>query len=379
MPISFLRKAPGFPFFSNFRGTVGPKKLLSVNGEERIHAACRGSEAALVVDFPVYGTQLQAGFEPDGHLTGIWYRERTSGRVPLLAFDALPISEPNPRARFVEVSENRETDQPRADFAGIWRMEFDLYGLARGVFTQDAWGVVRGTAEIPSEYGDLRFLAGNVRGKHLEVSTFDGQHAVLMQAEIGADGRIKGHIEGHGGLKHSWDDFVAERAESVQMPSPLDRVVLLSGNQLDVDSLRGPKYAGKPVILEIFGTWCPGCNDHAKVVAELYRKHHGQGLEILGLALELSSSPELKERRVREFKKRHGVEWEVLIAETTLEELAREGFAGLSKIEGVPITIFVNRDGTVHEIYTGFSGPATGEAYLEARAQFHQLTAEILR
>ena len=63
----------------------------------------------------------------------------------------------------------------------------------------------------------------------------------------------------------------------------------------------------------------------------------------------------------------------------TLEELAREGFGGLSTIEGVPVTIFVNRDRTVHAIYTGFSGPATGEAYREARAQFHRLTAEILR
>ncbi len=237
------------PFFLQLPGDCRTEEATIVNGAERIHAACHDSEAGLLIDFPVYGTQLEARFEPGGNLTGIWYRERPAGRVPLLAFEAQAISEPNPRARFVVDSENRKTDPPRADFAGIWRMEFDLYGLAKGVFTQDAWGVVRGTAEVPAEYGDLRFLAGNVRGKHLEISTFDGQHAVLLQAGIRPDGTIKGHIEGHGGLKHSWDDFVAERAESVQMPNPLDRVALRTGNQLDVDSLRGPRYAGKPVIL----------------------------------------------------------------------------------------------------------------------------------
>ena len=45
---------------------------------------------------------------------------------------------------------------------------------------------------------------------------------------------------------------------------------------------------------------------------------------------------------------------------STLEELADDGLAGLSPIEGVPVTIFVKPDGTVHAVYTGFSGPATG-------------------
>lgn len=81
---------------------------------------------------------------------------------------------------------------------------------------------------------------------------------------------------------------------------------------------------------------------------------------------------------VREFKEKHGVEWDVVIADKTLEDLADEGLAGLSPIEGVPVTIFVKPDGTVHAVYTGFSGPATGAAHQEAKAQFRRLTKEIL-
>ena len=81
---------------------------------------------------------------------------------------------------------------------------------------------------------------------------------------------------------------------------------------------------------------------------------------------------------VREFKEKHGVEWDVVIADKTLEDLADEGLAGLSPIEGVPVTIFVKPDGTFHAVYTGFSGPATGAAHQEAKAQFRRLTKEIL-
>ena len=78
------------------------------------------------------------------------------------------------------------------------------------------------------------------------------------------------------------------------------------------------------------------------------------------------------------FKKKHGVSWDIVITDSTLEELAFEGLAGLAPIDGVPVTIFLNRDRTVHAIYSGFSGPATGETHRKAKAQLEKLTAEIL-
>ena len=87
-------------------------------------------------------------------------------------------------------------------------------------------------------------------------------------------------------------------------------------------------------------------------------------------AKRLSSPPSPRER--------HGVDWDIVVADSRLEDVASEGLAGLSAIEGVPVTVFVNRDGTVHAVYTGFSGPAAGEAHERAIAQFRQLTREIL-
>ena len=44
-----------------------------------------------------------------------------------------------------------------------------------------------------------------------------------------------------------------------------------------------------------------------------------------------------------------------------------------------PVTVFLNRDGTVQAVYSGFSGPATGVAHSQARAEFQRLATEILQ
>ncbi len=268
-----------------------------------------------------------------------------------------------------------EPEQASVDVSGTWRAEFDKYGVAKGLFKQEASGVVTGTVEVPSQYGDVRFLAGNLRGTRLQLSTFDGQHAFGLAGKIKPDGTM----EGEWVTSYSWERFVAERDDDFELPDPLGRIAFKPGEtRLDTAALQNEKYTGKPVILEILGTWCPNCNDHAPLLVELYEKHRASGLEILGLAFEATDNQEYKERRVQEFKERHGVEWDIVIADSTLEDLAFNGLAGLEPIEGVPVTIFLNRDGTVHAIYSGFSGPATGDAHQEAIAQFEKLTAEIL-
>ena len=346
-----------------------------LNGEERVSAECRRSPVGFVVDFPVYGTQVEAWFKPDGTLIGHWCREQPTGREPILSLTAQPVSEPDPRTRFPAESTEAETDLSHAEVAGSWRMEFDLFGVAKGVFLQESSGVVTGSVEVPSEYGDMRFLAGNVRGTCLRLSTFDGQHALALEGEIKPDGTMEGELVDH----DSRDPFVAERDNAFEMPDPLDRVAFTPDERrLELEPLRHSKFDGKGVIVQLFGTWCPNCNDQAPALVELYRNYRAQGFEILGLAYEYGNDLEYKQRRVREFKKKHGVEWDIVIIDSTLEELAFEGLAGLAPIEGVPVTIFLNRDRTVHAIYSGFSGPATGETHRKAKAQFEKLTAEIL-
>jgi hypothetical protein len=67
------------------------------------------------------------------------------------------------------------------------------------------------------------------------------------------------------------------------------------------------------------------------------------------------------------------------LADATPAELFAAGPAALSPVEGVPVTILLNRDRTIHAIYAGFSGPATGAAHHRATTTFRALTSEILQ
>jgi hypothetical protein len=80
-----------------------------------------------------------------------------------------------------------------ADVSGRWSVKFtDDDGkpeAAVGEFSQSG-DVVTGT--FLAETGDHRFLAGQVRGHDLYLSTFDGAHAFLYKAQLAADGTLAG-------------------------------------------------------------------------------------------------------------------------------------------------------------------------------------------
>lgn len=361
--------ADAFPFFLAIPAECGQATI--VNGEERLETDCRRGPDQVLIDFPVYDTRLTARIRDDGSLIGVWERGISARPERLLDLVAEPVSAPEPGLRFPAP----DAGLPEVDVSGTWRVVFDEYGQARGVFEQQPSGVVTGTLEVLSEYGDLRYLAGVVRGTRMRLSTFDGKNAYGVVAEIRADGTMEGEWFSHRG----WDAFEAERDPGYELPDPLGRVAFEPGREpLDIEPLRHAPYAGKPVIVEVFGTWCPNCNDQAAVLVDLYRRHHPRGLEILGLAYEFNPDRDYNEQRVAEFRKRHGIEWEILITGSDLNDLAGEGLAGLRSIRGVPVTVFVNPDGTTHAVYSGFSGPATGEAHGKAVAEFERLVGEIL-
>jgi len=186
-------------------------------------------------------------------------------------------------------------------------------GLGRGAFEQLPSGEVNGTIEIPSELGDLRFLAGVAGKDSVFLSTFDGQHALLLEGRLEGDGKMSGELLVGGGDS---DPFIARRGESVSLPDPLEQVKAKEGRALPV--LRDPRFQGKAVIVEIFGTWCPNCNDLAPVLAKIHREHRERGLEVLGLAYEVIEDSDYVERRIREYKSKHGIDWEIALAGTVV-------------------------------------------------------------
>ena len=334
-----------------------------VNGEERLEADCRWEEGAhLEIEFPMFATSIEATRDADGALHGTWQLSRISGATAPARFAATRIAGPDPQLRFPAAG--TATTAP-ASFAGTWRFEFAAFEAGKGEFAQTPDGIVTGTI-IPRAIGDMRYLAGNARGNTLQLSTFDGQHAYVIRAEL---------TPGEDTLTGTWiyasivtDPFTARRVPEVDI-AVTEKIRLRPGaTRVTIPQLDETIYGGKPVIVDYFGTWCPACIDETPFLVELYRRYHPDGLEILSIALEGTTDDAYNQRQVDHFRTKYGITWRIVVVSG---ELGDTDFPPeLEGTGGYPVTIFLDRDRAVRAVHSGFIGPAAGEEHRRLTARF---------
>ncbi len=255
-------------------------------------------------------------------------------------------------------------------FSGRWAVVFRTDDgdetRALGEFRQDG-GKARGTFLTPT--GDYRYLSGDIRDSAMYLSTFDGGHAFLFHARLLADGSLRGDYWSGTAWHESWE---AVRDENASLPGAEDQTFLYEGETFDfsfpdVDgkmvSLKDERYRGKPLLVVLAGSWCPNCHDEAAFLSQIYREKHAQGLEIIGLMYERYPDFERAARQVRRYGKKFGIEYQLLIAGTSVKSEASKTLPMLNRIAVFPTTIFIDRNGNVVSIHSGFSGPGTGDHY----------------
>lgn len=108
----------------------------------------------------------------------------------------------------------------------------------------------------------------------------------------------------------------------------------------------------QPVVINIWGTWCPPCRREIPDLVKLYDEYRYKGIEIIGLALERDRSA----RKVEEFAQANNMQWVMLIADRSVAQAVRLG-------SGVPTTIFLNQQG---KEVTRFVGPRSYDVFKEA-------------
>lgn len=348
---------------------------LFVNGEEEIHVEFLQAGEWISFDFVQFNTRIEAISADDGSMKGRWVMSPVfSGNNPkVVSFSATPISKPDGVLRF---GSSTQSSTATSDFSGIWRTEFKKFGIAKGLLRQDSRGVVQGTI-VMERISDTRFLAGNAHGNKLSLSTFDGMHSYLIVAELDSS---TGAMRGEWIHANLWrDSFVAKRAEDVAIDFA-NQVRLKPGRRSlsSIPQLRNAPYLGRAVLVDLFGTWCPSCLDATPVLRELYQRFHADGLEILSVAYEFSVKDEYNHAQVERFRKHYGVEWEIAVVSGDPDKVEGIFPKELEGIKGLPVCIFVNRDGTVRAIRAGFAGPATGEDYLRGKREIEELVGQIL-
>ena len=235
--------------------------------------------------------------------------------------------------------------------------------------------------------GDYRFLEGTATDTHLKLVTFDGNHAFAFEMELNKDNpnQLSGVFksgkswnESMEGVKNS-EATLPDANTLTHLKEGYDKIEFSFPNlQGKPISLNDEKYQNKVVIVQILGSWCPNCMDETQFLTDWYAKNKEKDVEIIGLGYETKDDFEYAKKRLTVMKQRFGIEYELLVAGTSDKKEASKTLPMLSDILSFPTMIIIDKQGKVQNIHTGFSGPATGEYYVQFVEEFQKKINEIL-
>ena len=126
------------------------------------------------------------------------------------------------------------------------------------------------------------------------------------------------------------------------------------------------------------GSWCSNCIDETNYFKELYPRYKDKGIEFIAVAFEIGS-PTQKRKRLKGFVKRCEVPYRVVLGGNKGAKEAQLIFSSLNTISSFPTTIFIDKQGRVRRIHTGFSGPGTGVEYINYKIATEKLLDEIIQ
>ena len=207
----------------------------------------------------------------------------------------------------------------------------------------------------------------------------------MIEAELTGTDQLKGEFISPGGKVR----LEAIRNDTARLPDPYTLTYLKPGFEKlsfafpalngKTVSLQDEKYKGKVVIVTIGGTWCPNCIDEAAFLAPWYKKNKARGVEIINVSFERKDDFEFAKSRLTPFVKRFDIQYDVLFAGAADKKVVAEKFPELNTFLSFPTTFFIDKQGKVRKVHTGYTGPATGHYYEEFLDEFNDEVHELLK
>ena len=117
------------------------------------------------------------------------------------------------------------------------------------------------------------------------------------------------------------------------------------------ENLRLSEYRGDVVMINFWATWCGPCRQEMPLLDELYNRYERVGFNLLGVNIDDDS------RRAMQMIDELGVDFPVLFD-------ARKEVSKLYEVEAMPVTVIVDREGTVRYVHHGYK-PGYEEKYLD--------------
>ena len=274
-------------------------------------------------------------------------------------------------------------EHPPAWLVGRWDATWQLDGRTspRVLEFRDSTRGLEGT--IVSNTGDYGLFWGRADADSFSMSHFDGSYVYMLTGRLDGD-TLRGIF--HAGIR-TQTPFVAVRSTGrphLRDPHELTQadtsVFRFSFPDLEGRTVteRDSRFRGRVLLVDIFGTWCPTCHDAAPVLTGLWKKYHARGLEIVGLAYEVTGDPIADRLQLRIFRDKFDIPYPLLLAGVNDTEAAAATQPQLKDFVSFPTSIFIGRDGKVRSIHAGFYGPAMGAAHTRLIEDFEKTIEELL-
>lgn len=345
------------PFFLEIIEVQGQLKAAIWNGREKIeHDSVVIQNDSVYVVSPYFNSTLVLSFNRNT-INGYWQDgSRANYKIPLSG-------KYNLTQRFKFDGPLEET------MDGKWEVRFspgtnkEYPGI--GLFATDENSM---QATFLTETGDYRFLEGGFAANELKLSTFDGAHAFLFEANLDGD-TLKGWF--YSG-KHFKESFIAWRNDSAMLQSPYVLTELtdpsapisfgfnnLSGEMV---SSTDTAYTNRPMLVQIMGSWCPNCMDEAAFLVEHKEEIEKLGIEVIALSFERATYEDAVPT-IQKLKNSLGIEYPILYAGKANKSEATKQIPWLKEIKSYPTLLYVLPNKHVFKIHTGFYGPGTGMYY----------------
>ncbi len=338
------------------------------NGTECQPVDVRVRVDSVIIDIADYDATVTAVLRGDS-LTGAYYNVGNRG----------------PRTIPFRAARGRWTITPAPEkLLGRWDANyFQDWGSSPRVFElRNGRAGLEGT--IISNTGDYGHFSGMASADSFTLARFDGSFVYLLTGRLDGD-TLRGIF--HAGLRSQipWKAVRSTGAPHLKSPTEVttaDTTTPFRFDFTDIDGRRvrndDPRLKGKVVVVDIFGSWCPTCHYAAPELVKLYRRYRSRGLEVVGLAYEVTGDTAVDARLVRRYRDKFGITFPLLLAGTNDTEAAAATLPQLQGFTSFPTTVFLGRDGRVRRVHAGFYGPATGAQHTRLIRDFEEEIEKLL-
>lgn len=335
------------------------------------------------MEFAEFHTSIVADFDAkNGTLHGTWILPWVDGTLDF-AFEAKRAAKDAPN---VVADSSPPLDEARVAAVptvnGMWEVSFsEADGTTKlcGARFEQEGTVVRGSVVAPT--GDYGHLAGTFQDGKLRLYSFNGAFAYSIAGDAQADGTLAGT----GQINLFQQTFTAQHVKDGNLDSDLPRcaeVTKWSGKESPLSlkftdvagntvALADAGLAGKVVLIDFFGTWCPNCHELIPLLKRWHEKYQAKGLEIIGVGFEFDDGQEA----VAKYRDKYKIPYRMLVG------VAPQDAASIVPqlpLASYPTLLLVGRDGKPYEIQTGFPGLAAGDFREADAARFEAKIEKLL-